>query len=142
MFWAIVSTLQWQRFLRRSPRHRFLCTAVSVLVKLFEKAGTFAIGTIPFLNKPLDSLRKAVPMRKTHPLLALAVLVSCTPTGAFLSELPEEVVALAAPNQDLQTARLLEEDGCYWYEHDGPVERTLLPLMSKRGRHICLQQRS
>ena len=85
---------------------------------------------------------KANSMKFALSLLALAVLAACAPTGGFLSELPEEVVALAAPNQNLQAVRLLEEDGCYWYEHDGPVERTLLPLMSKRGRHICIQQQS
>ncbi len=85
---------------------------------------------------------KANYMKSAPPLLALAVLVACAPTSGFLNELPEEVVALAAPNQNLQAVRLLEEDGCYWYEHDGPVERTLLPLMSKRGRHICIQSQS
>lgn len=81
-------------------------------------------------------------MKSALTLLALAVLAACAPTSGFLNELPEEVVALAAPNQNLHAVRLLEEDGCYWYEHDGPVERTLLPLMSKRGRHICIQQQS
>ncbi len=85
---------------------------------------------------------KANSMKSALSLLALVVLAACAPTGGFLNELPEEVVALAAPNQNLQAVRLLEEDGCYWYEHDGPVERTLLPLMSKRGRHICIQQQS
>ena len=83
---------------------------------------------------------KANSMRSMPPLLALAILAACAPSSGFLSELPEEVLALAAPNQNLQAVKLLEEDGCYWYEHDGPVERTLLPLMSKRGRHICIQQ--
>ena len=81
-------------------------------------------------------------MRMTPALLALAYLTACTTTGGFIKELPEEVVTLAAPNQNLQAVRLLEEDGCYWYEHDGPVETTLLPLLSKRGRHICNQRTS
>ncbi|MDD9976393.1 MAG: hypothetical protein OXQ30_01475 [Boseongicola sp.] len=81
-------------------------------------------------------------MQKLSPALALAVLSACATNGGFLRELPEDVVALAAPNQNLQAVKLLEEDGCYWYEHDGPVETTLLPLLSKRGRHICLQQES
>ena len=85
---------------------------------------------------------KANSMKSALSLLALAFLAACAPTGVFLNEVPEEVVALAAPNQNLQAVRLLEQDGCYWYEHDGPVERTLLPLMSKRGRHICIQQQS
>nr|WP_227420794.1 hypothetical protein [Roseitranquillus sediminis] len=50
---------------------------------------------------------------------------------------PEAVVALAAPHQDVQSARLREEDGCYWYRHTGPVETTLVPLRSVDGRPIC-----
>ncbi len=53
-------------------------------------------------------------------------------------KLPEEVVALAAPHQNVATARLQTEDNCYWYEHVGPVETTLLPLLSRRGGPICL----
>jgi len=51
--------------------------------------------------------------------------------------LPEAVVAMAATGQDLQSARLLPEDGCYWYLHNGPVEATLLPLRTPRGNPIC-----
>jgi hypothetical protein len=50
---------------------------------------------------------------------------------------PEAVVAMAAPDQDVATARLLPEDGCYWYEHSGPVETTLLPLRTANGNRIC-----
>lgn len=50
---------------------------------------------------------------------------------------PEQVVALAAPYQDVSTARLLPRDGCYWYLHQGPVEATLLPLRTIDGRPIC-----
>jgi hypothetical protein len=68
----------------------------------------------------------------------LAGCVSTTATGeAELPPLPEEVVAVAAPWQNLATARLMPEDGCYWYEHDGQVERTLLPLRTPEGRPIC-----
>ena len=49
---------------------------------------------------------------------------------------PEELAALAAPNQDLSSVRLLD-DGCYWYQYNGPVESTLLPLRSVDGRPIC-----
>lgn len=55
----------------------------------------------------------------------------------FLEEVPEQVVALAAPNQNLQAVRLKPEDGCYWYNHVGPVETTLLPLRTADGRLIC-----
>lgn len=54
---------------------------------------------------------------------------------------PEEVALLAAPHQDLATARLVPEDGCYWYEHAGPVERTMLPLLSTRSRPICVAKK-
>ena len=53
--------------------------------------------------------------------------------------LPEQVAALAAPNQDLATARLRPEDNCYWYMHSGPVEDTLLPLRTTRGNPICVK---
>ncbi len=36
--------------------------------------------------------------------------------------LPPEVASMAGPGQDLTTARLLD-DGCYWYDHVGPVEQ-------------------
>lgn len=52
---------------------------------------------------------------------------------------PEVVVALAAPHQDVQSARLREEDGCYWYRYTGPVETTLLPLRTVDGRSICTE---
>ena len=81
-------------------------------------------------------------MQKTLPFLALAALVACAPSSRFVDDLPEEVVELAAPNQNLDAVVLLEEDGCYWYEHVGPVETTLLPLMSRRGRHICMREPS
>lgn len=58
------------------------------------------------------------------------------PTGSP-GAVPEAVTLLAAPGQDLSTARLLAEDGCYWYMHDGPVEQTLLPLRTSEGRPIC-----
>lgn len=77
--------------------------------------------------------------------VAAAVLAGCLapatgPAGdgaRALPPLPEAVVAVAAPWQDLSTARLRPEDGCYWYEHDGQVERTLLPLRTPEGRPIC-----
>ena len=57
--------------------------------------------------------------------------------GARNAELPEEVRAMAAPGQDLTTARLRPEDNCYWYDHAGPVETTPIPLRSIEGRRIC-----
>lgn len=70
--------------------------------------------------------------------LCLTALVACE-TGPYISELPEGVTSIVASGQDLTRVTLLEEDGCYWYEHTNPVETTLLPLRSTRGRHICTQ---
>jgi hypothetical protein len=56
-----------------------------------------------------------------------------------LPPVPEQIVALAAPNQDLSTARLRPEDNCYWYMHSGPVEDTLLPLRTSGGNPICVK---
>mgnify|MGYP001804728196 CR=1 FL=1 len=68
-------------------------------------------------------------------LLALAGCVSPTPEGQT-AELPEEVLALGAPGQDVSTARS-EPDGCYWYLHRGPVESTYIPLLTREQRMIC-----
>lgn len=56
-----------------------------------------------------------------------------------LPPVPEQIVALAAPNQDLSTARLRPADNCYWYMHSGPVEDTLLPLRTSGGNPICVK---
>ena len=76
-------------------------------------------------------------------LLGLALLTSgCAVAPVAPEEAVDpvltQVTALAAPNQDLATARLLPEDNCYWYEHRGPVETTLLPLRTASGNPICL----
>ena len=60
----------------------------------------------------------------------------------FIDELPEALVAMAAPYQNLEAVRLLPEDGCYWYQHVGPVETTMLPLKTVRGNNICTRPRS
>nr|WP_092691195.1 hypothetical protein [Allosediminivita pacifica] len=74
-------------------------------------------------------------------LVLPAILSGCTAvvgTGDTDPELiPEQVAALAAPYQDVSTARLLPRDECYWYLHEGPVETTLLPLRTVDGRPIC-----
>jgi hypothetical protein len=80
-------------------------------------------------------------MARTSIALALA-LAACTDmnggqVGNGTMTVPESVAAMAAPNQDLTTARVLPEDGCYWYVHTNPVETTLLPLRNKEGRPIC-----
>ena len=63
-----------------------------------------------------------------------------TETGS--ESLPPELIALAAPGQDVASARLLSEDNCYWYEHRGQVETTLLPLTTAEGRPICMQSQA
>ncbi len=55
-------------------------------------------------------------------------------------ELPEGVLAIAAPYQDLKAVRIDPTSGCYIYRHAGPVETTFLPLRSREGRPICSQQ--
>lgn len=74
---------------------------------------------------------------------AVLSLAACAETGTGgsgsggpVTSLPESVVAMAAPNQNLQAVRLMD-DGCYWYRHDGPVESTMLPLRTTAGNPIC-----
>ena len=59
------------------------------------------------------------------------------PSSQFISELPEGVLAIAAPYQDLTAVQIDPSDGCYVYRHVGPVETTLLPLRAANGRPIC-----
>ena len=71
--------------------------------------------------------------------LALAGCAT-TPTldadGAY-TELPEPLLALAAPYQNLNKVRLDQNDNCFWYMHEGPVEKTWLPLRTPQGNPIC-----
>lgn len=55
------------------------------------------------------------------------------------TDVPQAVRDIAAPFQDLSTVVFLEEDNCYWYQHRGPVETTLLPLRTVRGNAICAE---
>lgn len=79
-------------------------------------------------------------------LLAVAgcTVPATAPQGVStrVGNLPESVVRLAAPNQDLTTARLLPEDGCFWYQHNGPVETTLVPLRAVGGNPICTRSQA
>jgi hypothetical protein len=74
---------------------------------------------------------------------AALFLGGCVTTGpidpetGFLTEVPEQVAALAAPHQDLSAVELRRGDRCYWYRHDGPVETVMLPLRTRDGRTIC-----
>lgn len=77
--------------------------------------------------------------------LAVLLLSACsttTPNSAggdpeAVAELPESVVLMAAPDQDLTSVRLRAEDGCYWYRWVGPVETSYVPLRTTDGRPIC-----
>lgn len=79
---------------------------------------------------------------------ALVLLAACgavqntksTPSDAFLKELPEGVLAIAAPYQDLNAVRINPTDGCFVYRYRGPVETTFLPLRSVNGNPICTRQ--
>lgn len=62
---------------------------------------------------------------------------SSGPTDGFLTQAPEGVLAIAAPNQDLTAVRVDPANGCYVYRYKGPVETTLLPLRTVDGRPIC-----
>lgn len=65
--------------------------------------------------------------------------VSSAPSDGFIKELPEGVVSIAAPNQNLTAVKIDPVDGCYVYSYAGPVETTLLPLRTRDGRPICTQ---
>ena len=69
-------------------------------------------------------------------------LAGCSDLGGTNSEghltnLSDNLVAIAAPYQDLTTVRINPEDGCYEYRHVGPVETTYLPLRAKAGNPLC-----
>ena len=75
-------------------------------------------------------------------IAGVLALTGCTTTptldadGAY-RDLPEPLLALAAPYQNLNKVRLDQNDNCFWYLHDGPVERTWLPLRTVNGNAIC-----
>jgi hypothetical protein len=61
-------------------------------------------------------------------------------SGRYIGNVPEGVLALAGPNQDLSTVRVNPADGCYLYRYAGPVETTFLPLRTADGRPICTKR--
>ena len=73
------------------------------------------------------------------------VLTGCAASGPSdgLSSpgIAENVLMMAAPYQNLDAVVFRPEDNCYWYWHDGPVERTLLPLRTPSGALICERAR-
>ncbi len=59
------------------------------------------------------------------------------PNSMLLANVPESVLEVAAPNQNLKAIRINPVDGCYEYQHNGPVETTFLPLRTAKGQPIC-----
>ncbi|SFS21294.1 hypothetical protein [Yoonia litorea] len=79
---------------------------------------------------------------RIHPtaFVATAMLMSAcaaVPVAETEGPVPDVVLSMAGPGQDLSTVILREEDNCYWYEHTSPVETTILPLRDASGRPIC-----
>ncbi|WP_293446727.1 lipoprotein [Planktotalea sp.] len=73
-------------------------------------------------------------------LLAACQDVTATSTSKaipFIAEVPEGVTSIAAPGQNLTALRIDPVDGCYTFQHVGPVETTFLPLRANNGRPIC-----
>ncbi len=62
------------------------------------------------------------------------------PSSQFIDKLPDGVLAIAAPYQNLNAVRIDPADGCYVYNHAGPVETTFLPLRAVNGQPICTRQ--
>lgn len=54
-----------------------------------------------------------------------------------LAVVPDAVLSLAAPNQNLNAVKLDPATNCFWYLHIGPVEDTFLPLVTSGGNAIC-----
>ena len=69
-------------------------------------------------------------------LAACATTNTASPDG-YIAELPEGVLAIVAPYQDLSAVRIDPANGCYVYRHVGVVETTFLPLRTNDGRPIC-----
>jgi len=77
-------------------------------------------------------------------MLALGGCGSFSQMGAdasnpFIQELPDGVLYIVAPFQDLDAVLLDPIDSCYVYRHVGRVEATFLPLRSIDGRPICVR---
>ncbi len=72
-------------------------------------------------------------------ILAACATTNNTTKDGFIAVLPEALLTIVAPGQDLTAVRINPTDGCYVYRHAGPVETTFLPLRAKRGGPICTQ---
>lgn len=86
-------------------------------------------------------MRRRVIMGPAALLMSLGACAAPEPAPVddrgFITELSPKVVALAAPNQNLDAVRVNPQDGCYWYRHDGPVETLMVPLRAVDGGKIC-----
>jgi hypothetical protein len=73
-------------------------------------------------------------------LIAISsVLTACsTPIPDSKPPLPESVLSVVGPKQDLANTKIDPETGCVFYLHNGQVETTWLPLRSKTGGTICI----
>ena len=70
------------------------------------------------------------------------VLAGCDEIGTAgldgaLPVVPEQVLALAGPNQNLDAVRFGPDDNCYHFRHVGPVETIWLTLRTANGNKIC-----
>lgn len=65
---------------------------------------------------------------------------AAAPGSEFIAELPQGVLDIASPTQDLTAVRIDSATGCYVYRHQGPVETTYLPLRTKNGSPICTRK--
>jgi hypothetical protein len=74
------------------------------------------------------------------PATGVSAPIGTAPIG--IVTLPESVSSIAATHQDLTSARVRSQDGCYWYTHRGPVETTELPLRTPEGNPICTRPAS
>ncbi len=74
------------------------------------------------------------------PFVAACQDMSGASTGGpspFISDVPESILEIAAEGQNLDALLIDPVDGCYTYQHVGPVENTMLPLRARNGRPIC-----
>lgn len=68
-----------------------------------------------------------------------AVLTACSaPVSESKPLLPDSVLSVVGPNQDLENTKIDDETGCVYYLHNGQVETTWIPLRSETGGSICI----
>lgn len=95
------------------------------------------------ISKPENDGEMAMRFRPITFAVATLALGACSTLDGTAREtrqqeaLQAQLFGLAASGQDVATARLRPEDGCYWYRHSGRVETTELPLRTPGGQQIC-----